>query len=171
MRPLSFLIIALTFALTAIITLASFGYTAFNSLLTILFLLLLTRPPRAAFVWAVVSGLLIETISPFAPFSYLAALLITGYAARWFISSYVSHRTVWGALALTLAGSSVFEITLLITAGVGHFTASGWLPALSREYFIFVLQRVLWSTAVVGLVFAALQRLSPKARGVLVSTV
>lgn len=135
---------------------------------TINILLLLLASPRVAFLFTLIAGLVLETISPFPTGTYFAAILTAFLILRILVRNVVSHRTLWGALITAVTGVILLQILLFVFAWLGSRISSGWVPTLHQGYWTFLFWRTAMTALLTATVILIAKQLSPQIRGVLI---
>ena len=149
-----------------------FGSTALSFPLLGITLMTLMTSKQTAFIWALVTGIIMEIYSPFPTLAYFLAILVVFAILRVFITKYMSNRTIFGAMASSALGVLCFEIILKILAEISAFiSAGGWLPVLNQNYLWFILTRLLYNTLAVCLIFSILRQFSTQVRGVAIHNI
>ena len=141
-----------------------------NFLLISALFVLITTGARQAYVWTLIAGVVLETISPFPSFVSMATLLFTVFCAHFLIKNYLSHRTFLGIIPGAVLASLIYEISTFLFSRLVNLIFRGFTPALDFSYGIFMVLRLLWTTLVFAILFLIVQRLFPRVRGTLLAS-
>lgn len=142
-------------------------WISFPLISILLAVLLFSR--KTLYTWMFIVGFFGESISPFPPFVYLAAILVTVWGADVFVRYFVSKRTFLGAGLTGVVGTLLFEISIYIFAKLGSGAGIGWIPVLDYSYFISIGGRMIATVTLLGVLFFILQRFSPSVRGTILT--
>ena len=145
------------------------GLLPFHIMVIVGLFLLLVQGARRGFLWAALAGLLYETVSPFPPFTFFAALFATLGVSAFILAKYVSHRTFFGALVIGGIGGALYELFTFLFSHVGKITGDGWLPAWDWHYTKFILLRAVATAITLGILTLLAKQISPGVRGVMIA--
>lgn len=153
----------------AIVAISAQAIMPLHVIIVVGLFLLMLQGPKGGFFWATIAGLLYETVSPFPPFVFLAALFSALSICAFILGKYVSHRTFFGAVVIGAIGGTLYELFTFLFSRVGKMLGDGWAPVFDAHYIKFVFIRALASALALGLLTLVAKRASPGIRGVMIT--
>lgn len=153
-------------------SLVSIG-VARNAIMNLIFvstcIILYAQGLTRALLWALIGGLIFETVSPFPQGTFILALLAATTLMYHFLIRYVTHRSVPGIMLGSALGALVFEMLLLLFARIVYLFVPGFIPSLNIMYLTFLCYRIGSTLLILAFVVIIMRHLSPHARGTRIS--